>query len=105
MKTCTHCGTEKELSAFHLEKRRQGYRSFCKSCSSIAAKKWHAENKDKASAAARSWYENNKEKRLEQCRIYQQANKDKKRENNRLWQKANPIFPHILLCPEHSSGF
>ena len=89
MKTCTKCGIEKDLSEFHLEKRRNGFRSFCKACSSIIARRWRERNKDKERIVARLWYENNKEKKLKRCALWQKENKERKQVTNRLWTEAN----------------
>lgn len=101
-KVCTKCYAEKDLSCFHLEKRRDGHRSFCKECTSIIAKKWRIENREAEAIASRIWYENNKERKASVAKIrvinnrekinatkrkYYAANKEKIREKRNEWNK------------------
>lgn len=65
-KTCTRCGSLKLLTAFPVDRDRRrknpGYKSQCKSCANERAKKWQAENYERAFASQHRWRSENRER-------------------------------------------
>lgn len=91
MKTCTKCNSEKQITEFSKEKlARDGLKSICRKCASIAALAWQKENHEKRLASSRSWAKANPDKILAKSRDYYSANKDKVKASVRLWQVENP---------------
>jgi hypothetical protein len=76
-KICTKCGETKPVSAFHLEKRRVGYRPRCKDCHAEDAAKYRAEHADDLKAYNDNWYAENKEAKNRKAREWQRANPEK----------------------------
>ena len=86
-KTCIKCGIEKEIELFRKHRR------VCKLCTTITAKIYKQENKDRISAYYKKYiqqnrrenrseynkkyYKENKEKRLGLRKIYRQENRDR----------------------------
>ena len=64
-KTCTKCGTERNLSEFNSYVNKVGktqHKSYCKPCSRLQARKWYSDNYEKALEYRREYYDANPEK-------------------------------------------
>lgn len=55
MKTCTKCGTDKELGMFHKGSNPDGYRTWCKSCMSAYKKQYRIDNAEKLKQQQREY--------------------------------------------------
>lgn len=58
-KDCPKCGKTKELTEFHLYKRKSGklaYKSYCKTCSRTISKQWKDNNKEHVEKYIRNYY-------------------------------------------------
>lgn len=75
-KRCPNCGERKPLTEFHRHSgRRDGRSSYCKECACERARKWEAENRERANRTAREW---------------NRANPDKVAARHRRWIEAHP---------------
>lgn len=91
MKTCTKCGESKPLSEFNKNSRtRDGLRSWCRACVSIASAKWYVENTEKANAARAKWQAANPEKHKASAGKWRAANPGKHRVAVANWAAKNP---------------
>lgn len=104
-KRCSVCLSEKDLSAFPIEKRcRDGRAARCKNCQRDYQKRWSDANKDRVleyhakyrqehrelySISTKKWNEKNLDKHREYVRRYIAAHKDHYRELGKRWNKAN----------------
>ncbi len=95
MKTCNKCNLTKPLTDFNKRViSKDGYRNECKSCKSIASKKYHIKNQADRCEKSRKYRKDNKEyligyhkeynvknkeSRLSKKKIYSDANKDKRK--------------------------
>lgn len=79
MKKCSNCKEEKPISDFHTNKRtKDGYTYYCKTCSSLRAKRWAENNPEKVKDIHKKWRENNREKerlRAKKNYKYEKGNK------------------------------
>jgi len=84
MKSCRICGEAKPLTEYHKQSSaRDGHQSRCKECAKALARRWYAENKERALAAARAYRERRGEEWARGYqRAYYEAHKDKWREEN-----------------------
>lgn len=63
-KLCRDCGKTKDISEFRKDSRKKsGYGSYCKTCSSARAKKWQRENPELRRQRDAAWYRDNKERK------------------------------------------
>ena len=105
-KVCIKCGIKQPSAEFHKRSTsKDGLDSRCRTCKSLAAKKYYAANRDKSSAYAKKYYEenrektiaqqkkyveNNREKRNAYMRKYYSSNSEKALEASKKWRQANP---------------
>ena len=90
-KTCTKCGEEKLITEFGNDSRkRDGLRSWCRSCTSIANAKQRAANPEKAKASVAKWCAANPEKVNAYKAAYRSANPDKVKAARAKWKAKNP---------------
>lgn len=60
-KLCRKCDTVKQIAEFRKDSRKKsGYGSYCKPCSSEVAKEWQRRNPEKRKARDEAWYAKNK---------------------------------------------
>lgn len=105
-KKCTRCLILQPISNFSKASReKDGLQYRCKSCNSIMAAEYRAnnqekekfrhakyqkENPEKEREKQRRWHANNPEKSREKARRFYENNKDKERERMKRWRDANP---------------
>lgn len=90
MKTCTRCFEEKPLEQYHNQKaQKDGKQPHCRTCQSISAAKYRAENKEKIAADKRAYYERNKDVVSEKGKAYRDANIERLRAQKAAYAAAN----------------
>lgn len=90
MKTCSRCGAEKPLEAFHrMVSTRDGRRPDCKACVNEYYRAYYEANKGKIAERDRAYREANREAIAEQNRAYYKANREKIAEQKRSYREAN----------------
>jgi hypothetical protein len=94
MKKCSKCEIEKPLSEYY--KKKNGFKSQCKQCSSTYGKKYYSSNKEVHNLKMIEHYENNKEKYQTNQKKYRIENKDKINNIAKVYTKfkrrTDPIF-------------
>jgi len=102
MKTCTHCGNEKELSEFtKATGRKDSLNPWCKTCTRENCKKadldktrersakWYQENKARRRATVKEWLANNPGKSAEYGARWRTKYPEKSASANRTWYANN----------------
>ncbi|NBQ70408.1 MAG: hypothetical protein EBU46_16880, partial [Nitrosomonadaceae bacterium] len=63
VKTCTSCGSSKELTEFNFKRKEEGSRaSVCKACHKLYRRKHYLKNQDYYQRKARKWGKANLDK-------------------------------------------
>lgn len=89
-KTCSKCGQVKPIDAFGNHKSsKDGLRSQCRVCNSLAAKNYRLNNPDKVRQAKKRWAKNNPDKMLQMWKTYQAKNKTKLAKYNKEYRQEN----------------
>lgn len=92
-RVCPGCNTNLPLSAFGKKSgpkaRKDGTRSRCKSCESLAQKIYSANNRDKINASKRRWAAENPEKKAAMDKRYQIKHQEQLREYSKLYWANN----------------
>ena len=91
MKTCTSCGVEKPLGAFHKHMgTRDGRRSYCKPCACTKVRVWQLANLDRVKANQHCWYVANQARvKATTSRYYRKHTAHRKAQEMRR-RKAHP---------------
>lgn len=97
MKTCSTCKLEKSIDSFGKDRsRRDGLRTYCKSCAKIhrqnsapKIKIWKDANRESINQYLRNYYRDNKESRLQIEKAFRQENPELMRERRRANYEAN----------------
>lgn len=89
MKRCTKCGEYKELTDFYKRDNGKYYRSSCKQCEIIAARKWNIENAERVKQNRHNVYINNRNQENEDSRKWKRENKKRANELSVLWYQNN----------------
>lgn len=77
-KVCSKCKEEKEVCEFVKDAtKKSGYKSQCKFCNNIAAKKYRNNNQEKLKIVRKKYNTENSEKILLQVKNYYEKNKNK----------------------------
>lgn len=92
-KTCTECGTKRELDEFRQRKLKSGngfYRiGVCRVCERAAQNKYRLENLEKCKKALADWKKKNPSKNAEHSRKSYAKRRRKCRETNLRWIAAH----------------
>ena len=90
-KRCTKCGETKPLSEFHRDRAKpDGLAYWCKKCRCECARRWAADNPDRAKENHRRWEEANPERARELRRRWNSTHPEAIRAASRRWREANP---------------
>lgn len=108
-KTCSGCGLEKPIGEFGKNKGGKfGVRSTCKTCVSIRAAAWYANNRELANSRNAKWYANNRERHNARVSAKRAENPMKWREYRAAYHAAHPeksrLAHHVRRAKEHSVG-
>jgi 5-methylcytosine-specific restriction endonuclease McrA len=83
-KTCRRCDAVKPITEFRKDARKKtGYGSYCKPCSSEIAKAWQRSNPEKRKARDSAWYAKNKERKAAADAKRRPAYKERQRASDR----------------------
>ena len=89
-KTCTKCGTEKETSEFHNNRRgKHGVDSACKVCRYAAMKVYKAHNKEKIAVYQRQYAVDNKDKIAAYQKEYVTSHVEKRVQYRKEYREEN----------------
>lgn len=89
-KFCCDCEVVKDITEFRKDSRKKsGYGSYCKPCSSKQAKKWQRDNPQKRKDRDEAWYQANKERKRAADEKRLPAYRERRREIDRVRYIAN----------------
>lgn len=90
-KTCTKCGESKPRTEFSKDaQKRDGLRSWCKTCANAEHSSWYAANSEKSKIYNAAWYAANSEEHRARTAAWQSVNPEKVRKAIAKWRAANP---------------
>ena len=79
-KICKKCNTEKSITEFYYNKKKDTYETNCNSCLSLYRKEYREKNKEKAKQYASNWRTINEQRKKELDRKYRENNIEKIKE-------------------------
>ena len=90
-KTCTQCGTEKDIGKFVKRSAlKSGRASRCRDCAVKVSMEWNRLHPENKKEAYRKWRDTHKEHVKQSHRQWDVANAEKKKEGHRRWRAENP---------------
>lgn len=90
-KKCTRCGIEKPTTEFYKNKKKKdGYQTWCKSCSAEKSHEWYLLNKERHKKIADEWRTKNYAKAISKQREYYEKNKESILKNEKERRDKNP---------------
>ena len=90
---CSKCNRLLLICPINFAKHKTGkygFKSICKTCTSIEEKNRHHKNKDKINQRHRDNYHNNIEKEHARSKIYYESHKEERLQKNKEYRKNNP---------------
>ena len=89
-RACNLCHVDKPLTEYYKDRSaKYGVGYVCKECAKAKARRWTADNKERASATARAYYEKHGEEIRARVAARVQANPERKRAEDREYYKQN----------------
>lgn len=91
MKRCPSCDDSKPLDGFHRDKSsRDGRCTTCKACANARARRWRAENLERAKAGDRAYYLSHREEVGARAKAHYADNRESRKASIADWQRRNP---------------
>jgi len=88
-KICSICKQYKNLDEFYFRNDTKSYRTECKECHLLIAKRYKDDNKERIAELKRNWYKKNRTRYLEKGKEYRVANTEKIKIARKDWYEKN----------------
>lgn len=96
IKRCIVCAEEKPTTEFSKQAaRKDGLRSQCKECDTVARKKYYAANADDMKAKAAKWRAENPEAHKQRLSEWRAKNPEKIKAQRKAWTEDNPDYSSV----------